>query len=57
MSMNVAMDRVKEIMRSGGGEAKAVEPVLRATKLSKQYGSVTGIFRYGGGLGDGNGTV
>jgi hypothetical protein len=57
MSMNVAMDRVKEIMRFGGGEAKAVEPVLRATKLSKQYSSVTGIFRYGGGLGDGNGTV
>jgi hypothetical protein len=57
MSMNVAMDRVKEIVRFGGGETKAVELVLRATKFSKQYGSVTGILCYGGGLGDGNGTV
>jgi hypothetical protein len=57
MSMNVAMDRVKEVVRFGGGETKAVEPVLQATKLSKQYGSVTGILCYGGGLGDGNGTV
>jgi hypothetical protein len=57
MSMNVAMDRVKEVVRFGGGETKVVELALRATKLSKQYGSVTGILCYGGGLKDGNGTV
>jgi hypothetical protein len=57
MSMNVAIDRRKEVVRFGGGETKAVEPVLRATKLSKQYGSVTGILCYGCGLEDGNGTA
>jgi hypothetical protein len=57
MSMNVAMDRAKGVVRLGSGEAKAVEPVLQATNLSKQYGSVTGILCYGGGRGDGNGTV
>ena len=41
MSMNVAMDRVKEVVRLGSGEAKAVEPVLQATNLLKQYGSMT----------------
>lgn len=56
MSMNAAMER-KEIVRRGAGETKVVEPVLRAMKLSRQYGSVTGILCYGGGLGDGNGTV
>ena len=53
--MNVAMER-KEVVRFGASETKAVEPVLRATKLSKQYGSVTGI-PWSGGLKDGDGTV
>ena len=57
MSMSIAMVRVKGVMRPGSGEAKAVEPVLQATNLSKQYGSVTGVLCYGCGLGDGNGTV
>jgi hypothetical protein len=57
MSMNATTDRVKVVVRFGGGETKVIEFVLRATKLSKQYGSVTGILRYGGGLKDGNGTV
>jgi hypothetical protein len=57
MSMNIAMDRVKEVVRLGGAETKVVEPVLRATKLSRHYDSVTGILYYGGGLGDGIGTV
>ncbi|WOH46979.1 hypothetical protein [Bradyrhizobium sp. sBnM-33] len=57
MSMNVAIDRRKEVVRLGSGEAKAVELVLQATNFSKQYGSVTGILYYGGGLEDGNGTV
>jgi len=39
MSINVAMDRGKEVVRLGSAETKVVEPVLRATKLSKQYGS------------------
>ena len=81
--MNVAMDRIKEVVRLGSAETKGVEPVLPATKLSKQYGSATvlaevtldilpgefhaiigengwrgiGIVYYGGGLGDGIGTV
>ena len=57
MSMNVAIDRRKEVVRLGSGEAKAVEFVLQATNFSKQYGSVTGVLCYGGGLEDGNGTV
>jgi hypothetical protein len=59
MSMNVTMDRVKEVVRFGSGEAKAVEPVLQATNLSKQYGSVTVLAEVtlGDGLGDGNGAV
>jgi hypothetical protein len=57
MSMNVAIDRRKEVVRLGSGEAKAVELILQATNFSKQYGSVTGILYYGGGLEDGNGTV
>jgi hypothetical protein len=59
MSMNVTMDRVKEVVRLGRGEANAVEPVLQATNLSKQYGSVTVLAEVtlGGGLGDGNGAV
>jgi hypothetical protein len=76
MSIKVAMDRGKEVVRLGSAETKVVKPVLRATKLSKQYGSkqygsVTvlaeravsacwrriGILYYGGGLGDGDGTV
>jgi hypothetical protein len=76
MSLNVAMDRGKEVVRLGSAETKVVKSVLRATKLSKQYGSkqygsVTvladrvvsacwrriGILCYGGGLGNGNGTV
>jgi hypothetical protein len=46
-------------VRLGSGEAKAVEPVLQATNLSKQYGSVTVLAEVtlGGGLGDGNGAV
>jgi hypothetical protein len=39
MSINVAMDRGKEVVRLGNAETKVVKPVLRATKLSKQYGS------------------
>jgi hypothetical protein len=35
MSINVAMDRGKEVVPT-----KVVKPVLRTTKLSKQYGSV-----------------
>jgi hypothetical protein len=59
MSMNVTMDRVKEVVRLGRGEANAVEPVLQATNLSKQYGSVTVLAEVtlGRGLGDGNGAV
>ncbi|MEH2519403.1 hypothetical protein V1279_004976 [Bradyrhizobium sp. AZCC 1610] len=59
MSMNVAMDREKEVVRLGSAEAKVVKPALRATKLSKQYGSVTVLAEVtlGGGLGDGNGAV
>jgi hypothetical protein len=71
MSINVAMDRGKEVVRLGSAETKVVRPVLRATKLPKQDGSVTvlaervvsacwrriGILCYGGGLGDGNGAV
>jgi hypothetical protein len=59
MSMNVTTDRVKVVMRLGSGEAKAVEPVLQATNLSKQHGSVTVVAEVtlGGGLGDGNGAV
>jgi hypothetical protein len=34
------MDRGREVVRLGSGETKMVKPVLRATKLSKQYGSV-----------------
>ena len=41
MSMNVATDRVKEVVRLGSGQAKAVEPVPQATNLSKRYCSVT----------------
>ena len=71
MSINVAKDRGKEVVRLGSAETKVVKPVLRATKLSKQYGSVTvraergvsacwrrtGVLYSGGGLGSGNGTV
>jgi hypothetical protein len=59
MSMNVAIDRRKEVVRLGSGEANAIEPVLQATNLSKQYGSVTVLAEVtlGGGLGNGNGTV
>jgi hypothetical protein len=59
MSMNVTMDRVKEVVRLGRGEANAVEPVLQAMNLSKQYGSMTVLAEValGGGLGDGNGAV
>jgi hypothetical protein len=41
MSINAAIDRGKEVVLLGSAETKVVEPVLRATKLSKQYGSVT----------------
>jgi hypothetical protein len=59
MSMNVAMDRGKEVVRLGSGETKVVKPVLRAMKLSKRYGSVIVLAEVtlGGGLGDGNGAV
>jgi hypothetical protein len=59
MSMNATTDRAKVVVRLGSGEAKAVEPVLQATNLSKQYGSVTVLAEVtlGGGLGDGNGAV
>jgi len=71
MSINVAMDRGKEVVRLGSAETKVVKPVLRATKLSKQYGSVAvlwergvsacwrrrGVLYSGGDLGSGNGTV
>jgi hypothetical protein len=59
MSMSVAIERRKEIVRLGSGEARAVEPVLQATKLSMQYGSMTVLAEvaFGGGLGDGNGAV
>jgi hypothetical protein len=40
MSINVAMDRGKEVVRLGSAETKVVKPVLQATKLSKQYGSM-----------------
>jgi hypothetical protein len=40
MSINVAMDSGKQVVRLGSAETKIVKPVLRATKLSKQYGSM-----------------
>lgn len=55
----MSMDRAKEVVRLGSGEAKAVEPVVQATNLSMQYGSVTVLagVTLGDGLGDGNGAV
>jgi hypothetical protein len=41
MSINVKMDSGKEVVRLRSADTKVVKPVLRATKLSKQYGSVT----------------
>jgi hypothetical protein len=57
MSMNVATDRRKEVVRFGSGTANAVELVIQGTNFSEQYGSVTGILYFGGGLEDCNGTV
>lgn len=40
MSISVAMDKGKEVMRLGSAERKVVKSARGATKLSKQYGSV-----------------
>jgi hypothetical protein len=40
MSTSVAMDSGKKVVRMGSAETKMVKSILRAAKLSKQYGPV-----------------